>query len=747
MRAMTRAAVFVATAVLLGSPAAFAAELPRGPVTAATVASTQAEATSAAAASTEADRVKALSGVALDDAKAKAAAAAAKAEQTHDPADIAAAADASAKQADAQKDFDAKSAAAAKAAADSTEAASNAAREAASFAKLSSGTSTESAASLPDDTSLPASDRSSNVDFLSHVTGKLSYKPGEPYNNGASCPAPNPSKCPGFSSLNFLHYENLGYDFMVANGTAGLSVWSLKDPAHPKYVAQVTVAQLQAKQPAGDDAMTQFWEGENMTVDSRRKIAFLSRDANTRGFFAVDMKDPWNPVVIGFQKVWQGHTMTCLNDCRFLWSVGGVQQPPPGSPQLPARSSAVSVTDVRDVEHPFTYSTPIAANVRRTGATGGQGTHSVDVDFDGVAWVSGGGGVRGWWTEGLHKDPATGQDRYATPYDPLPYAGGSVAGNVGSFMHNAYHVPTALGDQAAGDVMLITNESNNTQCSRAGLFIIASLAGTRDATDNVGTPQVPVTMSRLATYSTLGKPGEFIDPTRAVGDCSAHWFTVNGNIVALGNYEQGTRFVDITNPRSPQQVGYFRVPAQGTRGTPGEVVSSNTAAPYWHGKYVYVADYGRGIDVLKFHGVSGNTQPKTCWNSCADYQTMQVAEDTDGGAGGTVPATLSLALGASASFGPFTPGVAKDYTASTTANVISTAGDAALASSDPGHLMNGTFALPSPLEVSLSKSAWTAPTSNESVSIGFKQHIGAGDALRTGAYSKTLTFTLSTTTP
>ena len=29
-------------------------------------------------------------------------------------------------------------------------------------------------------------------------------------------------------------------------------------------------------------------------------------------------------------------------------------------------------------------------------------------------------------------------------------------------------------------------------------------------------------------------------------------------------------------------------------------------------------------------------------------------------------------------FGPFTPGVAKDYTASTTANVISTAGDATL---------------------------------------------------------------------
>jgi hypothetical protein len=112
-----------------------------------------------------------------------------------------------------------------------------------------------------------------------------------------------------------------------------------------------------------------------------------------------------------------------------------------------------------------------------------------------------------------------------------------------------------------------------------------------------------------------------------------------------------------------------------------------------------------------------------------------------------VPATLALTLSGPASFGAFTPGVSKDYTTTTGANVISTAGDAALTVSDPGRLMNGTFALPSPLEVSFSKAAWTAPVSNDPVTVTFKQHIGASDPLRTGAYSKTLTFTLSTTTP
>ena len=78
---------------------------------------------------------------------------------------------------------------------------------------------------------------------------------------------------------------------------------------------------------------------------------------------------------------------------------------------------------------------------------------------------------------------------------------------------------------------------------------------------------------------------------------------------------------------------------------------------------------------------------------------------------------------------------------------ISTAGDATLSVSDPCCLTNGAFSLPEPIQVSFSKSSWSAPVSNDPVAISFKQHIGANQALRTGSYSKTLTFTLSTTNP
>ena len=118
-----------------------------------------------------------------------------------------------------------------------------------------------------------------------------------------------------------------------------------------------------------------------------------------------------------------------------------------------------------------------------------------------------------------------------------------------------------------------------------------------------------------------------------------------------------------------------------------------------------------------------------------------------GEVGGTVPATLSLTLGGPASFGAFTPGVAKDYRRHDDRQGDSTAGDAALSVSDPGHLTNGAFALPEPLQVTFSKATWTGPATNDPVTIGFKQHIKASDTLRTGTYSKTLTFTLSTTTP
>ncbi|WP_028067666.1 PKD domain-containing protein [Solirubrobacter soli] len=126
---------------------------------------------------------------------------------------------------------------------------------------------------------------------------------------------------------------------------------------------------------------------------------------------------------------------------------------------------------------------------------------------------------------------------------------------------------------------------------------------------------------------------------------------------------------------------------------------------------------------------------------------VQGAPIQDQPVSGNVPATLSLTLGGAASFGAFAPGVAKTYDTTTTADVVSTAGDAALSWSGPNHLTNGAFTMTQPFTVDLSKSSWSAPVSHDSVTIGFHQPIAATDPLRTGNYSATVTFTLSTTNP
>ncbi len=137
-----------------------------------------------------------------------------------------------------------------------------------------------------------------------------------------------------------------------------------------------------------------------------------------------------------------------------------------------------------------------------------------------------------------------------------------------------------------------------------------------------------------------------------------------------------------------------------------------------------------------------------------------------------VPATLSLSVGAPAAFGPFIPGVARAYQASTSANVISTVPSAVLTVHDPssfatGHLVNGTAVLPQPLQARarnaantgttysnvgssaapLNLLAYNGPISNDAVSLDFSQLIGANDPLLTGTYAKQVTITLSTDTP
>jgi hypothetical protein len=206
---------------------------------------------------------------------------------------------------------------------------------------------------------------------------------------------------------------------------------------------------------------------------------------------------------------------------------------------------------------------------------------------------------------------------------------------------------------------------------------------------------------------------------------------------------------------TPSPCGYFIPEIDYTKADPDGTVAERLEI---HG--IKVEPAAGGVNVWLKQPYRGLIAP--ILDSAAPLPMLTTAQRrycfrTDAPVSGTVPATLSLSLGTAASFGPFTAGVAKDYTATMSATVISTAGDATLTAGDPsttapGRLVNGSFSLASPLLVagtplpSMVKT-YSAPVSNDAVAIAFKQSIAANEPLRTGTYAKTLTFTLSTTTP
>jgi X-Pro dipeptidyl-peptidase len=260
-----------------------------------------------------------------------------------------------------------------------------------------------------------------------------------------------------------------------------------------------------------------------------------------------------------------------------------------------------------------------------------------------------------------------------------------------------------------------------------GVVIVGNLygAGASGTAPNSATPAQPITLdvkqSKIilpvqggyaALAAAQGTDAETVAPTfGATPDVTAHTADASGTVV---NYTLPTA----TDNEDPNPT-VTCTPASGSKFTIGSTVVTCTATD-----------------------ANGNSATKS----------FNVIVGIDASVGGAVPATLALTLGAPVQFGAFTPGVAKDYTAGTTATVLSTAGDATLSVADPsatatGKLVNGTFALATPLQGLGVIKTWSAPTSNEVVPITFTQSIAANEPLRTGTYSKTLTFTLSTTTP
>jgi hypothetical protein len=303
---------------------------------------------------------------------------------------------------------------------------------------------------------------------------------------------------------------------------------------------------------------------ENEDVDTNGKILLIAAD-HFLGFpnvlYVINVENPHAPLLVGVLPFpSEAHTVTCINDCTYAWLAGG---------------GGLYVVDLRNPASP--------RQVGRVGQEYG-GTHDVQVDDKGVAWVTGGGGLTAYAT-GDARTPAfygTG-----TPLAPKVYARGRGFNN-NFILHNSMRPNAAAFNPALlsnsvvdpGEAVYVTEEDyitlNEDGSFQAGWLRIVGGELTVDFTNRW----------TFANDFAIG-----LDHKIAVGFSSSHYFDYRDGVMAVGWYEQGTRFFDVSNVSNIRPIGYF-MPA----------AANETWSAVFNGQYVYIIDVGRGIDVLTFSG-------------------------------------------------------------------------------------------------------------------------------------------------
>jgi hypothetical protein len=414
-----------------------------------------------------------------------------------------------------------------------------------------------------------------------------------------------------------------GQNILVTTGTFGFRTYDVSDPANPRQIGSYLPPEVIG--PNG------YWQDEDMDIDRRRKLIIGALDprhdnvdqtscpgigtisAKTRnpkcksGFYVISYADPANLKQIAFVELPVGHTASCIDDCRYIWTGGPARRDDlpalyPGvwtafTPGGRGDGRPIWVTDLRNPTQPKVFPNPIDL-YRNDGAT--DYSHDVQVDKAGFAWVSGRGGITGYATKGRWTDPYTGRKRQAQPWDPVLVAGGGVGGvnQPGTdFMHNSIR-PVDGSSQAAGvpkgNVLIGTEEDFTEPCDKMGRIVLSditdSLGGVPAATS---TPEKPYRMKALDTFHPLQDTPETADPSSL--ECSAHYFELQDSVLAGAWYGQGLRLVDVSNARDVRQIGYYRVTGTDPETNPTSL-SWDTA---WNGRYIYLFDMDRGIEVLK----------------------------------------------------------------------------------------------------------------------------------------------------
>ena len=332
-------------------------------------------------------------------------------------------------------------------------------------------------------------------------------------------------------------------DYFYANDQNKIMIFDIKDPLNPVRVGQLP--------------MPQEWELSREDLDTNGEIMLVpntlvaSADgtprAGTNALYVVDVEDKTNPQIIGTLPGAAQHTFSCILDCKWGYGSDG------------------NIVDLRNPTKPKLMKEKWGDGMPTNGG------HDVQEIRPGIVLTL--------------SQPLMLLDVRKDPTKPKLLATGSNQDM--RFLHSGTW-PRSGKD----DFLVIGGEQNLTpRCSDApsrGRFM------TWDASKADKTGQFTMIDEYTLKNGTYTDGNPPANP--GIGGCSAHWLEPhpkfnNGGVVAMASFGHGVRFFDVTSAGKIKEHGYF-IPW-----------GSEAGAAYWiTDEILYVLDYNRGIDILRYTG-------------------------------------------------------------------------------------------------------------------------------------------------
>jgi hypothetical protein len=275
----------------------------------------------------------------------------------------------------------------------------------------------------------------------------------------------------------------------------------------------------------------------------------------------IDVSDKTNPHFLSKLAGTKQHTISCILDCTWAYGSCGALSCKTGE-----------IVDLRDPANP-----KLAGDwVKQlpAGVTPPNSNHDVTEVAPGFVLTS--------------STPMLLLDVRDDPTHPKVLASAGKAGD--PFVH-----ANLWPHQMTDDKILVGGESIGPNCdsSAAAAFQVLDASKWRDT-------------GRFEALNQFRLPyGQVVDGRMPNSSYCVHWFTPhptyrNGGMIAISWYEQGTRFLQVAPDGKVSELGWF-LPAGAT-----------ASAAYWiTDRIVYVADYNRGLDVIRYTGpiVPGDPPP------------------------------------------------------------------------------------------------------------------------------------------